>query len=223
MTIRRVWPRVLGCALLLLPAAARADAIAKHTFALGAERITGVFHADEKWNTGNASGSNGVTTLALFGMNGGGDLVDAWQLPRIAMDYFVANGFSIGGSFVVLSRSPENSNRTDFIIAPRVGFGYMFSRVVGIWPRIGMSYWHGSWSNDPGNLNADAHSFAFDLDVPLLIAPVRSFAITLGPLLDVGFAGRVSGNVNVLGLNVNGGVDTSFVQFGLSAGIVGLL
>ena len=82
----------------------------------------------------------------------------------------------------------------------------MFGRVVGIWPRGGLSYWLES-----GTGNNEAHSFAFDVDVPLVFACTHSFAITLGPLLDVGFAGKLND------------ADTSFVQFGLSAGIVGFL
>lgn len=198
---------------LLATNVAHADAIRSGTFALGAERITGVFHSDEK-----AAGNNSVgnTGFALFGNAEDSALAGAWQLPRIGFDFFVTNGLSLGGSFIVLSRDTDlgridgHGNITDIIVAPRVGFGYMFGRVVGIWPRGGLSYWHQSATG-----NNEAHSFAFDIDVPFLFAPAHNFAITLGPLLDVGFAGdRSVGNVSV---------DTSFVQFGLSAGIVALL
>jgi hypothetical protein len=213
--LRKLWP-ALAVGVLLVSSSAHAGAIDKGTFALGAERITGVFHSDEK--IGNAP-SHGTTAIALFGNSSDSPLAGAWQLPRLAFDFFITNGLSLGGSFIVLSRSPEGSNQTDFVVAPRVGFGYMFTRVIGIWPRGGISYWHSSRSTDNARASADAHSFAFDLDVPLLIAPTRSFAIELGPLLDVGFAGRADGAF--FGTNV--GVDTSFVQLGLSAGIVGFL
>ncbi|HEX3596500.1 MAG TPA: hypothetical protein VHU80_15425 [Polyangiaceae bacterium] len=213
--IRNPWP-ALAAGMVLVSSRASANAIDKGTFALGAERITGVFHADEKVD---GLGSNGTTAIALFGNSVDSPLAGAWQFPRLAFDYFVTNGLSLGGSFVVLSRSPEGSTQTDILVAPRIGFGYMFTRVVGIWPRGGISYWHASRSADNTDTSVDAHSFAFDVDVPLLIAPTRSFAIEIGPLLDVGFAGRASAAF------VGGGVarDTSFVQFGLSAGIVGLL
>jgi hypothetical protein len=200
----KLWPSAVLCALLATTTNhAHAEAIRSGTFALGAERITGVFHADEK-DPGN---SQGHTAFALFGNSADSPLAGAWQLPRVGFDVFVVNGLSLGGSFVVLTRSTEGGgDATDIIFAPRVGYAYMFGRVVGIWPRGGLSYWHES-----GSGNFEAHSFAFDVDVPLIFACTHSFAITLGPLLDVGFSGKRQD------------ADTSFVQFGLSAGIVGFL
>lgn len=199
----KLWLAAVLCALLATTTHyAHAEAIRAGTFALGAERITGVFHADEK-----APGDESHTTFALFGNSSDGSIAGAWQLPRIGFDVFIINGLSLGGSFVVLNRSVENGgDATDIIFAPRIGYAYMFGRVVGIWPRGGLSYWHES-----GSGNFEAHSFAFDVDVPLIFRCTHSFAITLGPLLDVGFAGKVRD------------ADTSFVQFGLSAGIVGFL
>jgi len=202
----KLWPAAIISALFATNVA-HAEAIRHGTFALGAERLTGVFHSEEKTDPGSSVGNTG---LALFGNAEDSRLAGAWQLPRVGLDVFVTNGLSLGGSFIVLSRNQGDANTTDIIFAPRVGFGYMFGRVVGIWPRGGISYWHQSASG-----NDEAHSFAFDLDVPFLFACTHSFAITLGPLLDVGFAGDQStGNVSR---------DTSFWQLGLSAGIVGFL
>lgn len=198
----KLWPAAVLCALLATTTNyAHAEAIRAGTFALGAERITGVFHADEKVDPGP---NDGHTAFALFGNAADSPLAGAWQIPRIGFDVFVVNGLSLGGSFVVLNTSRPDV--TDIIVAPRVGYAYMFGRVVGIWPRGGLSYAH---SSGPGD--AEGHSFAFDIDVPLIFRCTHSFAITLGPLLDVGFAGKLND------------VDTSFVQFGLSAGIVGFL
>jgi hypothetical protein len=196
----KLWPAAVLCALLATTTNyAHAEAIRSGTFALGAERITGVFHADEKY-----PGDTNHTVFALFGNTSAGSASSAWQFPRVGFDVFVVNGLSLGGSFIVFNRS--NSDTTDIIFAPRVGYAYMFGRVVGIWPRGGLSYWHES-----GAGNFEAHSFAFDIDVPLIFRCTHSFAITLGPLLDVGFAGKAND------------VDTSFWQLGLSAGIVGFL
>ena len=137
------------------------------------------------------------------------------KFPRIGLDGFVIDGLSLGGSFTVIHTEPEGGSTTDVLVAPRIGFGFMFGRVVGIWPRGGISYWHQSGPGD----NLSAHSFAFDLDVPLLIAPTRSFAFEVGPILDVSFGG----SRDVDAANTTNSVDTSFTQFGISAGIVGLL
>ena len=214
----KLWPLAVLCALLA-SSTAHADAIPRGTFALGAERITGVFHSEEKVGNGRAD----HTAFALFGNAEDSPVARAWQLPRITFDYFVTNGLSIGGSFIVLARSHDGYDQTDIVVAPRIGFGYMFTRVVGIWPKGGLSYWHASFSPDNSNAEGNEHAFAFDLDVPLVIAPVRSFAITIGPLLDVSFDGRASGDANVANVNAGTSVDMSFVQYGLTAGIVGLL
>jgi hypothetical protein len=215
MTKSKALPVVAALAVLT-PTPAHAGAIEKGTFALGAERITGMFHSSEKIGGGNSSGT---TALALLGNTADSLVAQAWQFPRIGLDGFIIDGLSLGGSLTVIHRDFENSSATDVLVAPRVGFGFMFSRVVGIWPRGGISYWHQSASPDRGNGGTEAHTFAFDLDVPLLIAPVKNFAITVGPVLDISFAGK--GDVN--GAGVGTSTDLSFVQFGLSAGIVGLL
>jgi hypothetical protein len=202
---------------VLSPGRAFAGAIDKGTFALGAERLTGMFHTDEK--VGNAA-SQGMTSIALLGNTGFDDSVSyPWQFPRIGLDGFIIDGLSLGGSFVVMHRSLETQGVTDLLIEPRIGFGYMFSRVVGIWPRVGVGYWHQWREPDQGPNDEKRHTFALDIDVPLIIAPVKSFAITVGPLLDVSFGGArtLSDGTNDVS------TDMSFIQFGLSAGVVGFL
>lgn len=207
----------LAALVLLSPGRAFADAIDKGTFALGAERLTGMFHSDEK--IGNAA-SQGMTSLALLGNTGyAGSVAEAWQFPRVGLDGFVTDGLSLGGSLVVLHRSLEGgTDATDLLVAPRIGFAYMFSRVVGIWPRASLAYWHQWRGSDQGG-DANGHSFAFGIDVPLLIAPVKNFAITVGPLVDFGFGGKQTTNNGIMDVTT----DTSFTQFGLSAGVVGFL
>jgi hypothetical protein len=198
---------------VLIPGRARAEAIESGTFSLGAERMTGMFHSDEK--QGNAP-SAGTTTLALLG-NGAsiGTASGAFIIPRVGLDGFIVDGLSLGGNLIVWHVSTEGQSVTSFVVQPRVGFAFMFSRVVGIWPRGGLAYWNASISPDQGQ-GPSAHCFAFNLDVPLVIRPVRSFAITVGPVLDVGFAGKASAP------NVPDR-DLSFTEFGLSMGMVAFL
>jgi hypothetical protein len=202
--------------VLLAPARAVADAVDKGTFALGAERLTGMFHSSEKIGNG---ASQGTTSLALLGNTGYGSVAEAWQFPRIGLDAFIIDGLSLGGSLVVMHRAPENESVTDLLVAPRIGFAYMFSRVVGIWPRFSLAYWHQWQDADQGPGEVRRHSFAFDIDVPLIIAPVKNFAITVGPLLDVSFGGQQTTDPGTGEVSL----DTSFTQFGLSAGVVGFL
>ena len=206
----------LAALALLSPARARADAVDKGTFALGAERLTGMFHSEEKLDSG---ASQGTTSLALLGNSGYSNVAGAWQFPRVGLDGFIIDGLSLGGSFVVMHRAPEGGSQTDLLVAPRIGFAYMFSRVVGIWPRFSLAYWHQWLNSDQGPGERRNHSFAFGIDVPLIIAPVKNFAITVGPLLDVSFGGKQTAD-NGTG---EATVDASFTQFGLSAGVVGFL
>jgi hypothetical protein len=198
---------------VLAPKRAHAEAIQSGTFALGGERLTGMFHSDDK--TGNEP-SRGTTTLALLG--NGGDILSpsgAFSLPRVGLDGFIIDGLSLGGNLIVWHQSTEGRSATAFVIEPRIGFAFMFGRVVGIWPRGGLAYWNASASPDNGQ-GSSAHTFAFNLDVPLIIRPVHDFAITVGPVLDVGFAGK--------GGPDNGpNQDLSFTEFGLSMGMVAFL
>jgi hypothetical protein len=197
-------------------AAEGAGPVDRGTFVLSAEHLTGVVHDDLKSDGEKV----GITTIALFGYQA----TTVFDMPRIAFDGFVIDGLSIGGSLAVfqasLDVSGENSESyTDVLIAPRVGYAYLFSRSVGIWPRAGFSYWHRGFSDAA----ASTHAFAFDADCPLVFFPAPRFAITVGPILDVTFGGSVTTDtVNVGGI---GGVatnqDISLLQLGLSAGVAG--
>lgn len=193
-----------------------AGPVDRGTFVLSAEHLTGVVHDDVK----SDGVKTGVTTIALFGYQA----TTVFDMPRIAFDGFVIDGLSIGGSLALYQPSfgvsgGNSQSYTDFLIAPRVGYAYLFSRSVGIWPRAGFSYWHRGFSDQP----VSAHAFAFDADCPLVFLPAPHFAITLGPILDVTFGGSASGDaVAVAGVGVGGpSQDFSLVQFGLSAGVAG--
>jgi hypothetical protein len=208
-----------ACALWPLQANAQEKGpVGKGTFVLSAERLTGVFHSDESID--NPDRSIGRTTIALFGMGRTAPLVPGMgimEVPRIGFDGFVINGLSIGGTLALFNSSYDDGSETDFLLAPRVGYAYMFSSVIGIWPRGGFSYWHASFSPNQGRADMTANAFAFNIDCPLLIFPSSVFAITLGPLLDLSFAGteRIRAGNGV----VDEKHDFSATSFGLSAGV----
>lgn len=215
------------------------------TFTIGAERLMGIAHADVK-DTPPAPlqqtdfGATSITFLGNGGFNAGvgvgngrdtfGDPRAIYVNPRVGLDYFIIDGLSLGGSFTLLHTSVSPSqpagpgfSETDWLFAPRVGYAYMFSDVVGIWPRGGISYSHDSQDyDDPTQNGSSGHVFALDLDVPFLIAPVKDFAITVGPVFDVTLGGSQ-------GLNYRRGdvpppdIGVSMTLFGLYAGVVGIL
>lgn len=223
-----------------LPALAASGPMPKGTFTVGAERLTGIVHASLKndpfpLDRPERASDDGVTSVLFLG-NGayttnsggiaGGDSRVMFAIPRIGFDYFIIDGLSLGGSFTVLTFS-DNDNMpgnqdysvTNFLFAPRVGYAYMFGDVVGIWPRGGLSYTHGSWDPDFGRASESSHYFAVEIDVPLVIAPVKNFGITVGPLFDATLGGSQTDHGGNVGNQTR---DASLVLFGLSAGIMGI-
>jgi hypothetical protein len=225
---------------LSLQAGAASGPMPQGTFTVGAERLMGITHSSLKndpypGQPPDESGEWGVTTVTLLGNgvmydpganNGSGvDSRQMFLMPRIGLDYFIIDGLSLGGSLTFLSasvhdaRNPNNDgSATMFLFQPRVGYAYMFGDVVGIWPRGGFAYTHGSvdpdlapsWSN---------HYFALDIDVPLIIAPVKNFAFTVGPVFDITFGGSQSDPLPP----PERSRDASLTMFGLTAGVLGIL
>ncbi len=76
---------------------------------------------------------------------------------------------------------------TAYYIAPRVGFAYMFTDVIGIWPRLGVSYAH--LTQDVEDANQLTHLVLFDIEAPLLIEPIKHFAIMITPSVDTSLGG----------------------------------
>jgi hypothetical protein len=144
--------------------------------AISAERLLGVYvlNAEVEQNgTATFGGPGGgavvninrkiesdTTTFVLLGND---DAAGPASLPRLAVDFFVIDGLSIGGSLLYWHDSQENdttgtnqgpggggpnpidrvhveTDRTTWGIAPRVGYAYMFTPTLGIWPRGGFSY-----------------------------------------------------------------------------------
>jgi hypothetical protein len=225
-----------------LPAGAESGPMERGTFTVGAERLTGVYHAsleNDPFPNQPPQPQNydddSVTAIVFLG-NGGyadrardpvrGDSRNMYAVPRVGFDYFIINGLSLGGSISILTHSnndrhPRNEDYsvTNFLFAPRVGYAYMFGSVVGIWPRGGLSYVSGSFSPDGWEASRSSHYFAFEIDVPLIIAPVKNFGITVGPLFDVTFGGSQTDRRRNVGEQTR---DSSLVLFGLSSGVMGI-
>jgi hypothetical protein len=213
-------------------AKAEAGPVPKGTFTLSGERLTGVMHVSETVSNPAPVGdrTTSVTTVSLLGsgigaVNAFGTALGA---PRVGFDGFIIDGLSLGGtlSFVSTSYNPDGPDNdmtlSAFSIAPRVGYAYMFTNVVGIWPRGGLSYIHESISPEDNNATSTSfHAFAFDVEAPLIITPVEHFSILVGPLFDVTFGGEQTATTRNNGVKVDVSRDDSLTQFGLAAGLMG--
>jgi hypothetical protein len=77
---------------------------------------------------------------------------------------------------------------------------------------------HGSIDPDQGGGSSN-HYFVFEVDVPLIIAPVKNFAITVGPLFDISLGGSQTDRLPPPERTR----DASITMFGLTAGLLGIL
>jgi hypothetical protein len=136
------------------------------SFALSAERLTGVFHSDISIeSTGTEDGDpvtldvdRSVTGVSFLG--GGGLDSGPAGLPRLGLDYFLMQSLSLGLNLTYATRSATDENRGTtvvggmpvsfvqeveaqeslFTVTPRVGYAHMFSNLLGVWGRGGLNY-----------------------------------------------------------------------------------
>ena len=133
----------------------------------------------------------------------------AFDVPRLSFDYLPIDHLTIGGSLGYVSSDGENTpDREAFLFSPRVGYAYAFGRVVGIWPRGGLTY----HTQSVGDLTEKG--LALSLEVPFTFSPVNHFAFSVGPTFDIDMFGSVrAGNAPKL--------DLTYRTFGLNAGLLG--
>ncbi len=196
----------------LLGGSAAAEELADNgTFALGVDRMFGYVSYTEGYDSANATGTktsheNSVSNFSLLGRAGSLGLtnvnIDIAQMPRLSFDAFLGPGVSLGGSVMYdyYSLSNKTAGQADpdkpsigvWLISPRIGFAKMFTPQVGIWPRAGITYVHGSIDSPNTNTATGATTTTsvsvgelfYTMDVNLIIAPVPHVGFTLGPTLD---------------------------------------
>jgi hypothetical protein len=209
--------------LALAPAAAAQERFGHAGgFAIGAERITGFTSTDTEADieaTGISEELDTETTSIAFLAN---DPATPFAIPRVGFDFFVIDGLSLGGFFGYMSSETESSfgnvdtdESNDLILfGARIGYAFMFSDVVGIWPRGGFSYLGVDIENEDGD-QTEFSVFALSAEAMLVIAPVEHAAILLGPTMDF----TVSGEGDVSGAVDADLEDVKVNTFGLQAGV----
>jgi hypothetical protein len=188
-------------------------------FVVSAERLFGVAWVKETASVGGMDQSDSITSISLLTKQ---SEPNPFASPRIAFDYFVVDGLSLGGSVGYSSVSVSGNDAAagtggyhTWSLSPRIGYAYMFNDVVGLWPRLGITY-----VNQTVNVSATAgatttsadvgsHFVALSAEVPLAITPVPHALITIAPTLDWGFSGSAG----------NGNADVTAIGLGLHAGL----
>lgn len=133
---------------------------------------------------------------------------------RPAVDYFVANEFSIGGFVGLDYTSAHGAHTTEFSIGPRVGYNLAFSDRFSFWPKIGFSYSTTSASAPlnvaglpPGtdiSRSTSGSSLALNIFAPVMFHPVQHFFLGFGPALDTDLTGDVKSTTVAGRLTIGG-------------------
>ena len=186
-----------GLALTLTSAGAWAQEFGHSgTFAISAERVFGFFYEDTEWDPPAPAGRNEVK-YTTFGF-GWGEPHTAYTVPRFAVDYFVIDSLSIGGTLTYYhtSRDDDNPNNNNddtwgtFLFSPRVGYAIPFAEIAGFWPRGGFTYVNHQDGNDWDEL-------ALTLEAMFWLSPAEGMAFVLGPTLDFGITGEQDPNTDI--------------------------
>jgi len=207
------------------PVSASSDNIGEEAqIVFGVDRVMGIAY-DRNKLAEDPERTTKSTTIALFGSGSGGSSL----MPRLALDYFVVEQFSVGGSFVywhqsssvdVGGSSGDGPSTDDIVIHPRVGFAYAFDETFGIWPRAGITWFShkttqqvtsGGSTNDVENKTT---GFNITGEVPIVISPFEQFAILIGPYIEI----PLSGTNSATGQD---DADSKTLSLGLTTSIVG--
>jgi hypothetical protein len=213
--MRKTVAAMIGAAAMLGagPALAQQTFGPQGTAAFSGDRLFGMYAGSEEVET---PGGDFETDYTSFGF--------AWQgpshfspftVPRLGFDYFVIDSLSIGGSIAYATYDvdppgPPEAEGSAFIFAPRVGYVWMFSDVIGFWLRGGFTY-H-SYDNE-GIFAGDESGFAFTADPMFVITPTAHFGFVLGPVIDFTITGERETGA--------GDVDVNYANFGIAMGPMG--
>jgi hypothetical protein len=118
-----------------------------------------------------------------------------------ALDYFVADSWSLGARVAYTRTSFEETHTTDVSVGPRVGYDLALGAIVSLWPRLSLVYRATDITGttiDPvtgETANTDFQGGALSArgDLPLLLHPVRHFFLGLGAFVSVDVLSRLDG------------------------------
>lgn len=200
-------------------------------FAVSADRLFGVVHSSTDTDDPNGGGTRtqSFTSINLLANPYNGALLSRYTFPRVAADYFVIDGLSLGLALGFVSISghektdtvdQDTGSATGFLLAPRIGYAFMFNQNVGIWPRAGISYLTIHGESDTGNSSSDLNQLALPIEVPLVISPIPHVGFLIGPTLDLGLTGSDKSEDSFGGMTTTTKRDTNETDFGVQAGLL---
>jgi hypothetical protein len=127
----------------------------------------------------------------------------AYHNPRAGVDFFVIDRVSLGGSLGLYAWGSDG-DRQGILFEPRIGYAVSITPAVAFWPRGGFTFFSEEDSGGPTYTQ-----FALSGEGMFAFLPRESWAILVGPTLDLGITGEVR--------------DTRFIQhaLGIAVGLMG--
>lgn len=102
-----------------------------------------------------------------------------------AADYFIIENLSVGGVVGLTYTKSGDSHVTTFRLGPRVGYNFEISRLLSVWPKLGLSFQHVNPEGSGNNNNA----VAINLSAPVMVHPAPHFFVGFGPFVDAALNG----------------------------------
>jgi hypothetical protein len=112
-----------------------------------------------------------------------------------AADYFVLENLSLGGAIGLTYNKSGESNGVRFTIGPRVGYNFKVSRLLSIWPRLGLAYAYTSSDQVVQNFagqelqTAKGNAISINIFAPVMVHPAPHFFAGLGPFVEADLNG----------------------------------
>jgi hypothetical protein len=196
--MRKVVTTLLGLAVASASGSALAaggEFSSQGTVAFSADRLFGLYitHTDIDYDPPfpapyGVSQEIDSTEIGLLWQ--GSQRLSPYSVPRVAVDGFVIDHLSLGGTVGFASTNMngdiDGADQSGFIFGPRVGFATMFNKWAGIWPRGGFTYYTFNGDND-----LDYDQFALTAEVMFVLQPAEGFAFLVGPSFDFGLTGHI--------------------------------
>ncbi len=218
--MKRSFQCAFGMAALLVSSSAFAQTFGeKGQLGISAERLFGFYHDSATISNPGGDVTTKHDSFSLLSSDLGGGFYGS---PRVAGDYFVIDHLSLGAALGYSHDSQSSpaingvttSVGTDSVLfAPRVGWAYMFSDIVGIWPRAGFTY----RSFNPGNNSS--HILALTAECPFVFTFIPHVAFWAGPTLDLG----IGGSANQTAGAVTNSRDFNATEIGIQTGMTAYL
>ena len=170
-------------------------------------------------NFGAATGFNFKSESIKPAAGGDSNSLTTFQLdPQI--QYFVAEGISVGGELLFDYSKPKTGDSTTaYGIGPSAGYNlWLTPGKLSLWPQLELLYKSGGSNLTVGtqSVSVTASQITLGVFVPLLIHPVKHFHFGVGPYFATDLSSKMSAN----GTSVDGDKTT---VFGLKMEIAGWL